>query len=98
MSHRSLGLFEQDTQGRHFGCKNHVNADAAHNFIRTFTVTPASVHDSQRIDVSLNITQKGWPRYGGSAYRSEATAQRCKDRDLQDRTMHRAQLNSMNKH
>lgn len=77
----------------YFGYKNHVNADVKHGFIRAFAVTPASVHDSQRIEALLDTTQKGRPFYGDSAYHSAATAQRCKDHGLKDRTMHKAQRN-----
>lgn len=77
----------------YFGYKNHVNADVAHGFIRAFAVTPASVHDSQRIETLMDITQKGQPFYGDSAYRSAATTQRCKAHGLQDRTMYKAYVN-----
>lgn len=65
----------------------------AHGFIRGYEVTPAAVHDSQRIEALLDITQRGQPVYGDSAYRSAATALRCKDHGLKDRTMHKAQAN-----
>ena len=61
----------------YFGYKNHVNADVAHGFIRAYAVTPASVHDSQRISALLDVSsrQKGRPLYGDSAYRSAETTQ-----------------------
>ena len=76
----------------YFGYKNHVNADAAHGFIRRYAVTPASVHDSQRTQALLDPAQPG-PLYGDSAYRSEATAERCRQMGLKDRTQYKAQCN-----
>ena len=94
VAHRDPDANWTKKHGRsYFGYKNHVNADAAHGFIRAFAVTPASVHDSQRIEALLDITQKGKPFYGDSAYRSAETAQRCKQRGIKDRTMHKAQKN-----
>jgi len=80
-------------QRSYFGYKNHINADVAHGFIRAFTVTPASVHDSKAFAVLLNTEQKGQPVYADSAYRSAAASTRCKDRGLIDRTMYKAQRN-----
>jgi len=77
----------------YFGYKNHINADVKHGFIRAFAVTPAAVHDSQRIEVLQDTTQRGRPFYGDSAYRSAKTAQRCKKYGLKDRTMYKAQRN-----
>lgn len=34
---------------RHYGSKNHVKVDSRNKLIEDFTVTPASVHDSQVI-------------------------------------------------
>ncbi len=93
-AHRDADANWTKKHGRsHFGYKNHVNADVAHGFIRGYAVTPAAVHDSQRIEALLDITQRGRPVYGDSAYRSAATAQRCRDHGLKDRTMHKAQAN-----
>ncbi len=93
-AHRDADADWTKKHGRsYFGYKNPVNADVAHGFIRAFAVTPASVHDSQRIEALMDITQQGQPFYGDSAYRSAATAQRCKDHGLKDRTMHKAHVN-----
>ncbi|MDD1622764.1 MAG: transposase [Methylococcaceae bacterium] len=32
---------------KHYGYKNHINADAATSLIQAYQVTPANVHDSQ---------------------------------------------------
>ena len=59
-AHRDADANWTKKHGRsHFGYKNHVNADVAHGFIRGYAVTPAAVHDSQRIEALLDITQRG---------------------------------------
>lgn len=93
-AHRDADAAWTKKHGRsYFGYKNHVNADVAHGFIRAYAVTPASVHDSQRLGELLDVTQKGRPVYGDSAYRSAETAQRCKTLGLIDRTHYKAQRN-----
>ncbi len=85
----------------YFGYKNHLNADVAHGFIRDYAVTPAATHDSQALPELLDITQGGQPLYADSAYRSAATARRCKDHRLIHRVIpwglplvvHKAQRN-----
>lgn len=61
---------------RHYGYKNHVNADQQHKLIQSYAVTVASVHDSQVFDGLLDKTEDkdGNKRavYADSAYRSEA--------------------------
>lgn len=90
-AHRDADADWTKKHGRsYFGYKNHVNADGEHGFVRGYAVTPASVHDSQRIEVLLDITRKGEPVYADSAYRSAETTERCKDYGLIDRTMYKA--------
>ena len=60
----------------HYGYKNHVNADEAHQLVRDVAVTNAAVPDSQVFDELLEQTmdEDGHQRavYADSAYRSEA--------------------------
>lgn len=76
-------LAQKDTEARwtkrndekHYGYKNHINADQTHKLIQTYTVTDAAVHDSQAIDDLLD-TQTDTngakrPVYADSAYRSK---------------------------
>lgn len=51
---------------RHFGYKNHVNADAATKLITTFTTSTASLHDSQAIEELVDRSDKRL--YADSAY------------------------------
>ena len=53
---------------RHFGYKNHVNADARTKLITKFTTSSASVHDSQALEELIN--QDDNYLYADSAYRS----------------------------
>lgn len=59
----------------HYGYKDHANVDERHKFIRDYTVTGASVHDSRMLDDVLDETP-GRAVYADSAYRSEEQEQR----------------------
>lgn len=79
---------QKDTQARwtkkndekHYGYKNHINADEGNKLIQSYSVTHAAVHDSQVLDELLDQTtdENGNKRatYADSAYRSEAQEQR----------------------
>jgi len=73
-------------QERHYGYKNHINADQQHKLIQSYAVTSASVHDSQVFDELLDQTEDkdGNKRavYADSAYRSEAQEQRLADTQM----------------
>jgi transposase, IS5 family len=82
---------QKDTEARwtkkneekHYGYKNHINADQAHKLIQSYAVTPASVHDSQVFDELLDPSEdtegNKRPVYADSAYRSKAQEQRLAD-------------------
>jgi len=53
-----------------YGYKNHVNADVKHKLIRAYTVTPASVHDSQEIGNVLDADNTNQTMWADSAYSS----------------------------
>lgn len=61
---------------KHYGYKNHINADAASKLIQDYQVTPANVHDSQVFEDLLDTKTtdaQGKKRavYADSAYRSQ---------------------------
>ena len=60
---------------KHYGYKNHVNADQAHKLVQSYAVTDAAVHDSQVFEALLDQTvdEDGHKRalYADSAYRSQ---------------------------
>ncbi|MBU0720533.1 transposase [bacterium] len=54
---------------RHFGYKNHVNADACTKIITKFATSSASLHDSQKLEELVN--QHDNRLFADSAYRSD---------------------------
>ena len=60
---------------RHYGYKNHINADQEHKLIHSYKITDAAVHDSQVFEEMLdqNTDDQGKKRaiYADSAYRSK---------------------------
>lgn len=79
-------LSQKDTDARwikkngisHFGYKNHVSTDVKHKLIRKWTVTPASVHDSQAFEQLLDKSNSGRGVWADSAYRSEEIESKLK--------------------
>jgi IS5 family transposase len=69
-------LAQKDTDARwtkkndvsYFGYKNHAKGDAKSKIITDYTVTDASVRDSNETDKLLNENDKGEPVYADSAY------------------------------
>ena len=59
----------------YYGYKNHVNIDVKHKFIRDYTVTDASVHDSQVFQDLLDENNSSADVYADSAYRSEESTE-----------------------
>jgi len=53
------------------GYKNHIKADTKTKLIEEYTVTDASVHDSQTIEQLLTEKDKDQPLYADSAYTGE---------------------------
>jgi len=54
-----------------YGYKNHAKVDTKSKFINTYTVTDASVHDSQVLDDLLNEKDKEQDLHADSAYTGE---------------------------
>ena len=52
----------------YYGYKNHAKIDGTSKLIETYTVTDASVHDSQELDNLLNEKDKGQDIHADSAY------------------------------
>ena len=55
----------------YFGCKNHVEVDIKHKFIRKYKVTPSSVHDSNVFEEILDKNNTSKDVFADSAYRSK---------------------------
>jgi len=72
-------LAQKDTDARwtqkngvnFFGYKNHIKADKKNKFIVTYSVTDASVHDSQALESLLDSNDKGQELWADSAYTGE---------------------------
>lgn len=56
----------------HYGYKNHINTDVGYGFIRCYTVTDASVHDSQALGAVLDPDNTDDEIWADSAYFSKA--------------------------
>ncbi|ASC69416.1 Transposase InsH for insertion sequence element IS5-18 [Halomicronema hongdechloris C2206] len=54
----------------HYGYKNHINSDAGFKLIRRYSVTDASVHDSQVLGELLDADNSGDGLWADSAYLS----------------------------
>jgi IS5 family transposase len=54
----------------YFGYKNHIQVDVKHKFIREYSVTDASVHDSQVFGELLDESNSSRDVWADSAYRS----------------------------
>ena len=68
--------------------------DVKHKFIRTYSVTDASVHDSQVMDDLLDDSNTSADVYADSAYRSAEINQKLEEQGYRDRTQHRAYRNT----
>ena len=55
----------------YYGYKNHIDVDVKHKLIRSYEVTPASVHDSQVFESLLDKDNSSRDVWADSAYRSE---------------------------
>jgi IS5 family transposase len=88
-------LRQKDTDARwtkknnetHFGYKNNVCVDAKRKLIRCYTVTPASVHDSQAFPEMAGTFKKNSNKsvYGDSAYRSNEHEKLLVDAELKSK-------------
>ena len=66
----------------HYGYKNHIDVDVKHKLIRSYEVTPASVHDSQVFEDLLDEDNSSRDVWADSAYRSEEKLQRAEGAKL----------------
>ncbi len=64
----------------YYGYKNHIDVDVKHKLIRSYEVTPASVHDSQVFESLLDEDNSSRDVWADSAYRSEEKLRELKQR------------------
>jgi transposase, IS5 family len=63
----------------YYGYKNHISIDVKHKLIRSYTVTSASVHDSNIFETLLDKHNTHKKVFADSAYRSKKSSQMLKD-------------------
>ena len=68
----------------HYGYKNHIDVDVKHKLIRSYEVTPASVHDSQVFEDLLDEDNSSRDVWADSAYRSEEKLKELKKRKYRE--------------
>ncbi|WP_260472460.1 IS5 family transposase [Chlorobium phaeovibrioides] len=56
-----------------YGYKNHIKTDAGTKLINDYTVTDASVHDSQELETLISLNDGGQKLYADSAYTGQET-------------------------
>ena len=66
---------------KHYGYKNHINADEKTKLITKYSVTNAALHDSTQIKNLVDKTDK--KVYADSAYRSEDIEEFLKKHNIQ---------------
>ena len=66
----------------YFGYKDHIKADTKSKLIDTYTVTDASVHDSQETENLLAEKDKGQPLNADSAYSGEPIAEIVEEKEM----------------
>ena len=76
-----------------YGYKNHLGVDKAHKLIRKWDATDAAVHDSQKLDDVLDLSNTGKGVWADSAYRSVQIEAGLKAQGLQSRIHRRAARN-----
>ena len=76
-----------------YGYKNHLGVDKAHKLIRKWDATDAAVHDSQKLDDVLDLSNTGKGVWADSAYRSVQIEAGLKAKGLQSRIHRRAARN-----
>jgi IS5 family transposase len=74
----------QKNKVNYFGYKNHVKQDAGSKIIVGYTVTDASVHDSQTMEALLNSHDKGEAFYADSAYSGEPQEKIISEKEMKN--------------
>ena len=74
----------------HYGYKNHLNIDCRHKLIRRYSVTDASVHDSQAVDDLLTSDNTASGVWADSAWRSKDIEEKIKEKGLTSRIHRKA--------
>ena len=76
-----------------FGYKNHVKQDAGSKIVVKYTVTDASVHDSQETDNLLDENDKNEEFYADSAYSGEPQEKIIADKEMINKVCEKGKRN-----
>jgi transposase, IS5 family len=77
----------------YYGYKNHIGVDRRHKFVRRYGVSDASVHDSQKLEDVLDMSNTASDVWADSAYRSKEIEEKLAERGLKNRIHRRASRN-----
>jgi IS5 family transposase len=80
-------------QEKHFGYKNHVKVDRKSKLILKYTVTDASVHDSQALSDLLDKTDAGKSMYADSAYSGKKVEKELGEQGVKSRIQEKGYRN-----
>lgn len=95
-------LEQKDTDARwtkkngksYYGYKDHVKADEKSKFIDTYTVTDASVHDSQETEPLITEEDKNQTLHADGAYRSQEIETMLKEKEMTSKVHEKGYRNS----
>jgi len=95
-------LSQKDTDARwtqknrvnFFGYKNHIKIDTKSKFIITYSVTDASVHDSQALKDLLDTKDKNQNLYADSAYTGQDQETTIKDKEMKNQVCEKGYRNN----
>lgn len=76
-----------------YGYKNHIKTDAKTKLIEKYTVTDASVHDSQETEQLLTDEDKNQPLYADSAYTGQEQEKIYKSKDVINKVIEKGYRN-----
>jgi IS5 family transposase len=68
----------------HYGYKNHIDVDVKHKLIRKYEVTPANVHDSQKLKPLIDEDNSHQAIWADSAYQSDKISNWLKKRKIKN--------------
>jgi len=83
----------QKNNVNYYGYKNHVKQDAGSKIIVKYTITDASVHDSQETEKLLDEKDKNEPLYADSAYSGVPQEQIIADKEMINRVCQKGKRN-----
>lgn len=86
-------LWTKKNNVSYFGYKNHVKQDSGSKLITKYTVTDASVHDSQQTEPLLEEKDKGEPFYADSAYTGPKQEQAIASNEMENQVCEKGAKN-----